>query len=110
MTNELKPCPFCGGRALVIVWKDDDRLVRVECTECKCSTPGIVFRLPRFPLDSVREIGWQPGLEDAKREAVETWNRRMGAPAPQEELKTCCTPGTGETSKPHRRPDIGTML
>lgn len=101
--ENIKPCPFCGGRALVIVWKGEhDRMVRVECCDCKCSTPGIVFQLPVSPLDHVREIGWQPGLEDAKRAAVEAWNMRTGAPQPQA--------ADGETPRPHRRPDIGTVL
>ena len=112
LQENIKLCPFCGGRALVIVWKEgEDRTVRVECCECKCSTPGIVFQLPCSPLGHVREIGWQPGLEDAKRIAVEAWNQCTGAPEPdQEQQRTSCTPGTGETPKPRRRPDLGAVL
>lgn len=95
--GNIKPCPFCGGRALVIVWKEgEERTVRIECVECKCSTPGIIFRLPCSPLDHVREVGWQPGLEEAKRLAVEAWNMRTGAPDPEQ--------------RPHRRPDLGAVL
>lgn len=74
-TESLKPCPFCGGRALVIVWKGEERMVRVECMECKCSTPGVVFSLP-CTQERVRELGWQPDLETAKNAAVDAWNQR----------------------------------
>ena len=30
MSEELKPCPFCGGDAKIV----EDDLVWVECTEC----------------------------------------------------------------------------
>lgn len=32
--EELKPCPFCGGRAVVHV----DGGVTVICTDCRCRT------------------------------------------------------------------------
>ena len=38
-TNELKPCPFCGGKAELMQWKTqewDERreLQEVICTQC----------------------------------------------------------------------------
>lgn len=57
MTN-LKPCPFCGGKA---------RLVYLEPVSCVvCRKCGAVSAMAR---DSY-EVG------DGKEEAVEAWNRR----------------------------------
>ncbi len=60
--SALKPCPFCGGEA-VVDGKSDD--VRVRCTGC--NTLG-------------RSIGFDPDddadIEDAERDAVAAWNRR----------------------------------
>ena len=57
-SNELKPCPFCGGEAGIAM-----RTFYMEvnfsvcCDECGCSTP------PYFM-----------GEDDA----IEAWNRRVG--------------------------------
>lgn len=42
MSNELKPCPFCGGKAaLHMSWMGDGhRYSAVECVECGATTPG----------------------------------------------------------------------
>lgn len=43
--EELKPCPFCGGKAkpitgwLVSPSTSDDRSVRIECIDCGCTIP-----------------------------------------------------------------------
>ena len=55
---ELKPCPFCGGRARLFV-KDG---VRVVCTRCYVST-----RVLRDEL----EYG-----SNAVEPSIEAWNRR----------------------------------
>lgn len=41
-TTELKPCPFCGGKAaLRMSWMEDGHRYRaVECVECGATTPG----------------------------------------------------------------------
>ena len=31
MSEELKACPFCGGKA---EWKEDDGWIWLECSEC----------------------------------------------------------------------------
>lgn len=36
--EELKPCPFCGGKAVVHV----NNGVCVICTQCNCRTGGLV--------------------------------------------------------------------
>lgn len=51
--EELKPCPFCGGREIIIkrgkyVWW------------CKC-----------------KHCGTESGVRVKKREAIEAWNRRV---------------------------------
>lgn len=42
MSEELKPCPFCGGKAaLRMSWMADGHRYRsVECVECGATTPG----------------------------------------------------------------------
>ena len=49
--DELKPCPFCGGKANAFIC---GRIFVVECESCGTSSDGF----------------------DSKKEAVEAWNRR----------------------------------
>lgn len=51
MTEELKPCPFCGGEAYL----DDDGWFQVICENCRAC---------------VR-------LENNRSDAVAAWNRRV---------------------------------
>lgn len=37
---ELKPCPFCGGVAEVVVDSETEMLFIIQCTECKAQTTG----------------------------------------------------------------------
>lgn len=37
MYEELKPCPFCGGEA-VLISNDKEQLYSVECQSCDCGT------------------------------------------------------------------------
>ena len=53
MMEQLKPCPFCGGKAKVILFM---RNYGVACTKC---LGGIV-----------------PHHEQTKHEAIKAWNRR----------------------------------
>ena len=57
---ELKPCPFCGGKARLLV----NGGVRVICTRCYVST-----RVLKDELESVTS---------AVELSVEAWNRRAG--------------------------------
>ena len=65
MPNELKPCPFCGGKAVIheCVELENEALkavytgkIGVHCVDCHVSTT---------PLDN-------------KNTAIEAWNRRCG--------------------------------
>lgn len=55
---ELKPCPFCGGRARLLV----NGGVRVICTRCYVST---------MVLKDELEYG-----SNAVESSIEAWNRR----------------------------------
>ena len=54
--DELKPCPFCGGDAIIKAYhKDyDDKCCIVSCVNCDVETPMYEFRA----------------------DAIEAWNRR----------------------------------
>lgn len=56
--DELKPCPFCGGKAERGHY---DGIVWIECTECEASTKGI-----------------DTGL--FYEQAIAAWNRRTEPP------------------------------
>lgn len=68
MTNELKPCPFCGAKADVVHYQTalpdiDDELGEkwfVYCTNQDCG------------------VGTSDWTDE--REAVSVWNRRAGEP------------------------------
>ena len=56
MTNKLKPCPFCGGKA--VLWSDFDLCVTtwyVACSQC----------------------GVQTKRTDSEDLCSERWNRRV---------------------------------
>lgn len=70
MMNELKPCPFCGGKPRIrdtgkdklSYWVVDKmRIVMVECRKC-WAMGGI------FPTKN--------GVKKAKEDAIKAWNRR----------------------------------
>ena len=54
MNNELKPCPFCGGKAIL---SEDKRynVHSVFCNECYIET----------------------SLQNTEQETIEAWNRRV---------------------------------
>ena len=66
---ELKPCPFCGGVARLLVLSKG---VKVMCTECDCQTDTYDDSNPFYGLDSWRDIKWPNAVE----KAIEAWNRR----------------------------------
>lgn len=58
MSEELKPCPFCGGEARIIA-KPYEPKVCVGCDDDTCL--------------GFSGLGW---LYDSDKEATEAWNRR----------------------------------
>lgn len=56
MSNELKPCPFCGKEP--VIRKTDEYFV-IECNNLKCP----VFVAVRFRL--------------TEKEAIKAWNKRV---------------------------------
>ena len=75
----LLPCPFCGGMPLVLVLRSEhDDVVRVECIDCKCSTPSIVYR-PDYARETIHNrlsLTPVPDLRTARQAAVAAWNTR----------------------------------
>ena len=59
---KLKPCPFCGGKA--VLKRDRVGLYCAKCTNCGCMTT--------FQFD------FGEGEEVSKKKAADIWNRRAG--------------------------------
>lgn len=77
MSEELKPCPFCGGKAIFYAstTKKDDGNIGFEFT-IRCGNCGV--KLPNdytvnFYLDTDGEI---KTLTDDREKAIKVWNRR----------------------------------
>jgi Lar family restriction alleviation protein len=60
MTDELKPCPFCGGHAETVETDRHPKLYATWCPTCHVST----------------------GKRTAKADCIVAWNRRTTQPAP----------------------------
>lgn len=67
---ELKPCPFCGGEAVLKGTQAAYQSVaaHVKCPDCLCSTPLICW--------GPRMLGDFYTVEDCVKEAADRWNRR----------------------------------
>ena len=64
MTEKLKPCPFCGGKAVIVTDNHEcTSEIYVQCNECFCRT------------DTYANIGNRAD-EECIKYAVEDWNRR----------------------------------
>jgi Lar family restriction alleviation protein len=69
MGDELKPCPFCGGKAKVGSRPEDwgryDAKYRIECEKCEASSGWYNTR-------------YSENLEENfyKKRAIEAWNKR----------------------------------
>lgn len=67
MSNKLKPCPFCGGkRILVNTIERDDRP--------KCKWTCTVFCTSCFGSACNHGFDWTK--EEAEEKAIAAWNRR----------------------------------
>lgn len=60
MTDELKPCPFCGKIPEIIISKNSNSksFYRVECKRMSCTVLASTFAY------------------STENEAIEAWNRR----------------------------------
>ena len=78
----LKPCAHCGGQPVVLIVPHGGHgltAVRIECSECRISTPEHVFggRVSGYDKNAHSvSIRWCIGLQDARKACTEIWNRR----------------------------------
>jgi hypothetical protein len=86
MSEELKPCPFCGGEAEIIIadtlWQScyDNRQCFAICTKCKARSQPSFFHAD--------EQGNYYNSKEAYQEAETTWNRRYEPILSSAEVKT----------------------
>lgn len=66
---ELKPCPFCGGKARLFVSSG----VRVLCSKCYAST-----------MILTDDMGYS---SNAVERVTEKWNKRAGGDAPEPKVE-----------------------
>lgn len=77
MTEECKPCPFCGHRAKFYCWVDNGKeggwkvgmSAAIKCQSCGAAGPGI-FRLVEDSKAIDRERNGLAGL------VTKMWNKR----------------------------------
>ena len=67
--DELRPCPFCGGRAQLNEFRENDGQCHFQscsicCTVCGCRTSNYI-------------IDGYLGIKHTKDEVIEAWNRRV---------------------------------
>lgn len=73
MDEELKPCPFCGGKAKVKATKKEHIgfTIWCACESCECGA-----RTVGFCPDTNREDDTLENIERCKKRAIKAWNRR----------------------------------
>lgn len=71
MSEELKPCPFCGGEAVIkAVNRNYGLTIWCQCLKCDARTKG-------YCLDTNNEDATIDNIENCKNRALEQWNRRV---------------------------------
>lgn len=88
ITEHLKCCPFCGGKAELRVAEHPlatgEFMVRVYCTKCHCVSraydTGKTMGFRNIPSKYVT-------LEEAEEKAMETWNERSAASGDKRQVK-----------------------
>lgn len=78
MSEELKTCPFCGGKAKFrpitnsIHGANRGFLFRIECSRCGVTLPK------QYALEYVfTELGGLKAVVDEREMAIKSWNRRV---------------------------------
>lgn len=69
--TRLSPCPFCGGRAIMVaslVYNSPATLA--QCSVCKCRTG---WETQGYYFFADKHVSLEQTIEDA----VDTWNRRV---------------------------------
>lgn len=70
MSERLKPCPFCGGEAIIkATVKSYGFTIWCACEKCNARTEG-------FCPDTNRENDTMENIEECKKRAIKEWNRR----------------------------------
>ena len=77
MTEELKPCPFCGREDMSVSWRrvvrDENILGTDYMIRCRCGA-SVIVRMNE--CDNVEND--LPTATEAARIATERWNKRAG--------------------------------
>lgn len=89
MSEELKPCPFCGGKPRVDLDKitycqlhgEPSQTVRVYCYRSDCAAK---------PSVSAGDV-YNGGETAARRVAIAAWNRRAPSPDMREAVEALTT-------------------
>lgn len=68
--SDLKPCPFCGGEAILCKDLKPDghcsyKVAYVKCQDCGCNTGAYI-------------IDGYYGVKTTVNDAIKAWNRRQG--------------------------------
>ena len=68
---ELKPCPFCGGKAVVkaTTKRRIGFTIWCECNKCYARTDGYIPNIEKEDTSLA-------SIEECKNKAIERWNRR----------------------------------
>lgn len=70
MSKELKPCPFCGGEAIIkAANKSYGFTIWCQCSKCNARTEG-------YCPNTNKENDTMENIEKCKERAIEAWNRR----------------------------------
>lgn len=68
MTDELKPCPFCGCPDVkVYARQEDDMVARVYCMNCDAHGKAFILILDGLDTEAI---------DIAKEAAIKAWNTR----------------------------------
>ncbi len=71
MSEELKPCPFCGKKAIIKATTKTDVgfTIWCECSSCNAKTMGYCAYMKN-------ENNTIDNIEQSKQHAISAWNRR----------------------------------